>query len=64
MTNDNEETRLIVTKRGQYILPISASKSWEDRYPSTKRPKAFKDGRFWLTPDGWVFARLDDDENS
>lgn len=59
--NDTEDMRLIVTKRRSYALPVSASMTWEERYPGMKRPVAFQHGRFWQTPDGWVFARLDDE---
>ena len=56
MTNDNEDMRLIVTKRGEYVLPRSSSMSWEERYPGMTPPKRLAAGRFWPTPDGIVFA--------
>ena len=29
--NDNDELRLIVTKRGEYRVPVSAALTWEHR---------------------------------
>jgi len=57
---DNENTRLIITKHRHYILPVSASMTWQERYPGSKTPKAYKNGKFWQTPDGIVFAETED----
>jgi hypothetical protein len=53
--------RLIVTKRGEYLLPISAAVEWEERHPGMTRPKWAEGGRYWRTPDGLVFARMEDE---
>ena len=62
---DNDvEMRLVVTKRRQYILPISAAVDWEDRYLGRTRPKVLENEPFWRTPDGRVFARMEDESLS
>lgn len=61
MTND-EATRLIVLKRGSYILPVSASMTWAEKYPCTEPPKGMERGKFWQTPDGVVFAMPEDEQ--
>lgn len=61
MPNDNEEMRLIVLKRGSYVLPVSASMTWTEKYPGTEPPKGMERGKFWQTPDGVVFAMTEDE---
>lgn len=61
--NDNEETRLIVTKRGSYEVPVSQAQTWAQRYPGHAPIKGMEDHRFWPTPQGWVIARPDLDED-
>ena len=62
--NDNEDMRLIVSKRGQYLMPVSAAQTWAQRYPDRRPLKGFEDHKFWPTPDGWVIARTSDENDA
>ena len=64
MSKDNEELRLIVTKRGEYVLPVSARMTWRERYPGTEPPKGWETWSFWRTPDGIVAARPEEERDA
>jgi hypothetical protein len=44
--NDDEERRLIVTKRAEYGVPVSAAIIWAQRYPDSQPPKGYEDYKF------------------
>lgn len=43
----DEETRLIVANRAEYLLPVSAAVEWEDQYPN---PDAWEPGEMQVPP--------------
>lgn len=44
--NDNEEMRLIVAERGEYVVPVGSSVTWAQCYPDAKPPKGVENHKF------------------